>query len=792
MSRHSKNSHVFVTKAKPKAKQSTAAKNKKEKRASLPMTVPQSDTTSFVGESVDERAASSVASSSSEDLCETSIVIKSNSLLVCTSESHANSGSADNIIAVENTASATTDSSSDDSGETEDSEESEKPPAATSDTSDSDEHAIEEDKIKVPNDVATEEDAWGPAEDNIVVAIAGLTREPVVFSNHNDDQRESADIPSSSPLPDEDTSAKDTAAVVEVCSPSPSDTDISVEETGAAVDVCSSPAPDEKTTTKDTVAAVDVCPSPTEEKAADEVAAADDVLTKSTYKGAGMMTPMGSMGPSIMFNGLFGTKDISLLGPVPSSRQDYNPSSTARWDEPEQVPAYATRSHASWFSNPTNTMVRGVQYGNPCTVAELQRVAHRKTVSSQVKVEALKQPIFEVADKMVADKARSTIVSDDSVTSSDVADDKIPEAEVEASLKAVERRDSSSSLTRVYVPLSGKITTSTAIVTDPLLDCTTFRTDSDISSSWSDREPIAEVDPDFSDDEDDDLIASSSSVRICVPFSGKMASSADVVTDPLLDGITFREDNDTSPTWFDRDSIPEPDPDFSDDEDDHPSTSLTIKDTVDQHVGAWVASVPIILKKASKVAMSSDADSSDGCAVRTSSKSSRTSAQSADFHLDNTYLGGIAARNLLDNIKLDRDGKANKEAIAHAYVLCVATEHTNRRSFSPNYKAPGVSLITKQDAKRCRSSVVQSRARLGRISLFDFLKKVTFDDNGMAHEDMIFGAFRQAAVESAKLIHDSKHSSASRVARRISRAARSNSGSSSEQSRGRVRTRTSA
>jgi hypothetical protein len=278
-------------------------------------------------------------------------------------------------------------------------------------------------------------------------------------------------------------------------------------------------------------------------------------------------------------------------------------------------------------------VVRGVRYGASRTLAEL-RVTRTKSIS-QIHLEATKQSVAVVASKVQDDKAQSTPVSDNPVAS-ETADNKTMEHVVDDIPKIVEHHDSPSSSARVYVPLSDKMTASAVVVTDPLLDGVTFLDSKDSVLIWFDREPIAEVDTDLSDDEEDYMSASSSFSQVSVLFSGKMATSV-VPTDPLLDGITFCENKDTTTVWCDREPIPEIDPDFSDDEEDYVSTRSAFKNIVTpstpvgQRVGTWVANLPIITKKASGVTLSSSAESYDDSAVRSSSESSRTFVESTEF-----------------------------------------------------------------------------------------------------------------------------------------------------------------
>jgi hypothetical protein len=81
-----------------------------------------------------------------------------------------------------------------------------------------------------------------------------------------------------------------------------------------------------------------------------------------------------------------------------------------------------------------------------------------------------------------------------------------------------------------------------------------------------------------------------------------------------------------------------------------------------------------------------------GCSTRVSSASSHTSQSLVEFHMDNTFLGSTSFRHLWDHLHTDADGKSTREDVARAWILCVADEHSDRRSVSPGIEAPGVFL----------------------------------------------------------------------------------------------------
>jgi hypothetical protein len=62
--------------------------------------------------------------------------------------------------------------------------------------------------------------------------------------------------------------------------------------------------------------------------------------------------------------------------------------------------------------------------------------------------------------------------------------------------------------------------------------------------------------------------------------------------------------------------------------------------------------------------------------------------------MDNTFLGTTSARDFIDRVRMNEEGKATKKIIAQAWVLCVAAEHADWRSVSSSVNIPGISFIT--------------------------------------------------------------------------------------------------
>jgi hypothetical protein len=139
--------------------------------------------------------------------------------------------------------------------------------------------------------------------------------------------------------------------------------------------------------------------------------------------------------------------------------------------------------------------------------------------------------------------------------------------------------------------------------------------------------------------------------------------------------------------------------------------------------------------------------------------SSYSSQESVDFHMDNTFLGTTSARNLEERLHINTEGNITKEDLARAWILCVAAEHSDRRSTSPNFVASGISFIQENDANRALSFTMQRCAKLGRITLLEFLKKFDFDAEGFTAVDKLLSIFGKASLESRERIKASRNGS---------------------------------
>ena len=207
---------------------------------------------------------------------------------------------------------------------------------------------------------------------------------------------------------------------------------------------------------------------------------------------------------------------------------------------------------------------------------------------------------------------------------------------------------------------------------------------------WFDREPIAPIDADFSDDEDDDAV-----VETHGPLS--KASRYD-----SLGLVAHTELAKTARKTSDSDK----------------SSTLMFEDQ---------ASTP-----------------------RSVSISSRTSQSSADtsIEIDKLFLGNTCARDLFAELDADSNGLISKEQLARTWLLCVAAEHANWRETCSVGANLWVPFITIRDADRALELHVQRRAKLGNISLRDLFKKLRFDEEGMVAMDALLHTLHKTSLAS--------------------------------------------
>jgi len=207
---------------------------------------------------------------------------------------------------------------------------------------------------------------------------------------------------------------------------------------------------------------------------------------------------------------------------------------------------------------------------------------------------------------------------------------------------------------------------------------------------WFDREPIAPIDADFSDDEDDDA---------AVETHGPLSKAS------RYDGLGLVA---------------------------HTELALTARKTSDSDKSSTLLS------------------EGHASTPRSASISSRTSQSSTDTNveIDKLFLGKTCARDLFAELDADSSSMISKEQLARAWVLCVAVEHTNWRETCSVGANLWVPFITMRDADRALELHVQRRAKLGDISLRDLLKKLRFDEEGMVAMDALWHTLHNTSLAS--------------------------------------------
>jgi hypothetical protein len=206
-----------------------------------------------------------------------------------------------------------------------------------------------------------------------------------------------------------------------------------------------------------------------------------------------------------------------------------------------------------------------------------------------------------------------------------------------------------------------------------------------------DREPLLPIDPDFSDDEGDDG-STDSNFTLFEPLHETARLSA---TEQVDDTVTT--------LYFEREPFAEIDSDFSEDEEEEsdnikilsklvaPSTPLRETNRGFEVDVAVMQDAVEVFESDNSSTVESELPSTTS---RCTSASSRISQSSTEFHMDNTFLGTTSARDFIDRVRMNEEGKATKKIIAQAWVLCVAAEHADWRSVSSSVNIPGISFIT--------------------------------------------------------------------------------------------------
>jgi hypothetical protein len=188
-----------------------------------------------------------------------------------------------------------------------------------------------------------------------------------------------------------------------------------------------------------------------------------------------------------MFSSLFDVKNEIEPTINPSFQQLLTRFETAHWEQAEQVPAYATVSHATWFNNPANKLVRGVSMGVSRSAAELQRVG---------------QAGAPMLDAKTSDSRLNSRSIDNHGQSDNIVD-----IGTVACLDIAERPHIELASKHIYVPLPGKVADLEDILIDPLLEGAIFHNNKGTKDSLYHREPVADIDCDFSGDDEDSSCA---------------------------------------------------------------------------------------------------------------------------------------------------------------------------------------------------------------------------------------------------------------------------------------------
>ncbi|KAF2874110.1 hypothetical protein BDV95DRAFT_322099 [Massariosphaeria phaeospora] len=262
--------------------------------------------------------------------------------------------------------------------------------------------------------------------------------------------------------------------------------------------------------------------------------------------------------------------------------------------------------------------------------------------------------------------------------------------------------------------------------------------------------------------------------------------------DPLDDFIQTNQATDNHPViMFQRDAFIPIDSDFSEDES---STEEFLLSAIPCTVVKALARIQLPLVNLSKTVVpsvdepirtQSPVTESSSPVFQLTSKSSRTSTspKGIEFVMENTYLGITCFQEFVETLDTDEEGNATKSAVAKAYMVRVAHEHAEMHLSS--IETDGVTYITKDLASQWKDHQLRRRAKLGKVSLADFLEKVPFDAYDNTTDVHLLEAWKKAAVQEKELHRLAQGGNASRLTRRLSRSRSTTSRSSTEPLRGR-------
>ncbi|KAF2828130.1 hypothetical protein CC86DRAFT_405140 [Ophiobolus disseminans] len=208
-------------------------------------------------------------------------------------------------------------------------------------------------------------------------------------------------------------------------------------------------------------------------------------------------------------------------------------------------------------------------------------------------------------------------------------------------------------------------------------------------------------------------------------------------------GATPQSSDKDSCQWFDREPIAPIDADFSDDEDDC-EDEMTRKTTSTlskwSHYDVFGMNLPSAMPETA--CLTSDSEEASPLV------SEGTLQSLDDVDKDSTFLGSVSACDLTEKVYADAEGMISMKELARAWVLCVAAEHDNRRSPKTTIADLWVPFITASDADRALELQLQRRAKLGGVSLKEFLRKFKFDASGMAAASQVANVFCGVALAS--------------------------------------------
>lgn len=194
---------------------------------------------------------------------------------------------------------------------------------------------------------------------------------------------------------------------------------------------------------------------------------------------------------------------------------------------------------------------------------------------------------------------------------------------------------------------------------------------------------------------------------------------------------------------------------------------------------------PKILRSEEAVAPFSDSSSEGNRTTckptpyRNSDSPSAKSTEDLEFEMEHTFLGVTCFNEFIEVLTMDSDGMTTKPNIAKAFILLAAKEAAYMdAATSPHVTAITTDMIHLWDSRR-----FQQLVKLGKVSMREFLNKITFEVDDTTTDWRVFEAFKEAAAEDKMWHQAAQNGNVADFAGRYGRSAHSSRSRSSQKPR---------